>query len=929
MKLAIAVLVLSFGLASSGARSETIRVEISRDTWLSNVGREADGSNGGAARLKVKSHQELSLIDIDPAPLRGRVIRRARLHVTRSSPAILLRVSVGTVAAEWVEGTASNYDEQKGSSTFRRRRHPDVPWTVETSDLCSVILGNGGTIWHSSDASAPDAEGRQTIEVDPAIVAARVAGISHGFVIFDDTGSEWTRQGETFTAIPMPNRLFFSKDSNRKSAPWFELELGESDEIPPGEPTDIRSDAADLPAGETWVSWSAPAATKGADVLGYDVEVDGEPIPRYLIPRAHGSSGRILMHLRDLSTAGRARASISVRAVDAVGNRSRAATSMIDLSTAPPAKLPGIDPSFDTTDAPLPRLANAEIAIVDELDKYDPSSKRWIPSLPEKYLSANHLWNAKSRSIDLYAAKNEFTSFQLVILGNPDVDPSLDLRFSDPGIDVELGRYEDVSASRGPLPDPIVPVGLPRSKREGPRSNSLHVELFVGRTTRAGEHLAKLSLKSAGELLELNVRLHVWDFTLPDHLSFLPEMNCYGLPANERDYYRAAHRHRTYLNRVPYSQRGEVAEGCAPLVKEGSIDWTAWDRRFGPLFDGTAFADLPRAGVPIEGFYLPIHENWPTPIEPNYRGGYWADRAFPDSYRASLVETSRKFAEHLGEKRWNATMFQLFLNGKNDFKRNGWSRGSSPWVLDEPSSFQDFWALRWFGSAFREGIDAAGSDARVLFRADISRPQWQRDTLDGLLDYNVTSSAFRSYRRIVLDRKRSDRQFLIEYGSANSIEASNIQPVAWSIDAWSLGTDGVLPWQTIGTAESWKRADTLSLFYPSRGPGHEPIPSVRLKAFRRGQQDVEYLTWLVKISGLPRWAIARAVREHSALRGERRSTGFAGEDAGVLEYDQMTTQQLWTLRVRVGAWISERRPAPIAKLVDLWSPRSPSIGASK
>ena len=56
--------------------------------------------------------------------------------------------------------------------------------------------------------------------------------------------------------------------------------------------------------------------------------------------------------------------------------------------------------------------------------------------------------------------------------------------------------------------------------------------------------------------MELDVALQVWDFTLPDYLSFLPEMNCYGLPENERAYYRLAHRHRTVINRVPYSQRG-------------------------------------------------------------------------------------------------------------------------------------------------------------------------------------------------------------------------------------------------------------------------------------------------------------------------------------------------------------------------------------
>ena len=273
--------------------------------------------------------------------------------------------------------------------------------------------------------------------------------------------------------------------------------------------------------------------------------------------------------------------------------------------------------------------------------------------------------------------------------------------------------------------------------------------------------------------------------------------------------------------------------------------------------------------MPIEVFYLPLHENWPTPIEPNYNGDYWADRAFTPEYRRAFVEASRQFAAHLDEKGWSGTLFHCFFNGKNDFKSKGWSRGSSPWLLDEPANFQDFWALRYFGAAFHEGVHQAGpTRAKMLFRCDISRPQWQRDALDGLLDYNVVGGAMRSYRRIVLDRKASEGQVVVEYGSSNAIEASNVQPLAWSLDAWTLGVDGVLPWQTVGRGDSWEKADPLALFYPGRD-GKTPIPSVRLKAFRRGQQDVEYLTLLVKETGEPRWAVARRVREALRLSGER------------------------------------------------------------
>ena len=79
------------------------------------------------------------------------------------------------------------------------------------------------------------------------------------------------------------------------------------------------------------------------------------------------------------------------------------------------------------------------------------------------------------------------------------------------------------------------------------------------------------------------------------------------------------------------------------------------------------------------------------------------------------------------------------------------------------------------------------------------------------------------------------------------IEEANMQPVGWCLDAWTLGSDGVLPWQTVGSADSWKRADPLALFYPGRDPGAAPVPSLRLKAFLRGQQDVEYLTLLAQV----------------------------------------------------------------------------------
>ena len=51
--------------------ARSVRLDVTRDTWVSEVGQEADGNNGGAPRLKLKSIQEMTLVDVDASAARG------------------------------------------------------------------------------------------------------------------------------------------------------------------------------------------------------------------------------------------------------------------------------------------------------------------------------------------------------------------------------------------------------------------------------------------------------------------------------------------------------------------------------------------------------------------------------------------------------------------------------------------------------------------------------------------------------------------------------------------------------------------------------------------------------------------------------------------------------------------------------------------
>ncbi|MGN6544456.1 MAG: DUF4091 domain-containing protein, partial [Aureliella sp.] len=168
------------------------------------------------------------------------------------------------------------------------------------------------------------------------------------------------------------------------------------------------------------------------------------------------------------------------------------------------------------------------------------------------------------------------------------------------------------------------------------------------------------------------------------------------------------------------------------------------------------------------------------------------------------------------------------------------------------------------------------------------------------------------YQRLVVDRREKFGEIVVEYGTSNRPDQANVQPVAWCIDAWSLGIDGVLPWQTIGNAQSWKKGDELSLFYPSHSGKGGPVPSVRLKAYRRGQQDVEYLNLLAQSLGKPRWEVGQMAREALQLSSDRAARegtdNRGGEDAGRIGYSNMLPQEFDALRKQVARLIPPVRP---------------------
>ena len=394
-----------------------MRLDVTRDAWVSDVGQEADGNNGGATRLKIKSIQEMTLVDIDPRPLVGMTIRSATLHLKKAGDEPVKRVTTSGVGAEWFEGTGSGYAIQAGGVTFRHRRHPDLPWSIGGGDLTHVVLGNGGTTWRMSDATPPDRDDWQRVPIDPRVVATRVAGLSYGFLVFDDTGTEWTRSGEKFTRRIFPNRFVYSREENRSSAPYITVEPGPDDGQPPLAPSGLRIEpaTAQSPPGEALVSWVTPQDDGPAGTLGFFATIDGREVPRELIPLAGEPGARVQMHLRDLKLTAGKTISLSVRAVDAAGNLGPGQTIRVPVSNSDPVRLPQpkttSSPQRHTPAAPWFRRDRHHRRTRQSSSRHGRAHSRGAPGL----LGRNHLWDAADPKITLQAARNEFVAFQLLI----------------------------------------------------------------------------------------------------------------------------------------------------------------------------------------------------------------------------------------------------------------------------------------------------------------------------------------------------------------------------------------------------------------------------------------------------------------------------------------------------------------------------------
>ncbi len=917
------------GLLATRSLAETAELPVVADTNLSSYPSEQGLNYGGSSRLRVKGIEMFALFRCDLSAIRDWRVASAVLRLRPARDDHRLRwLGLHTVAQAWEEGTGAGEGTPDGA-TFLSPAADGRAWG-EGPDFLAVSFTHGGSRVSYAEVRRL-ADGWLEVDVPAWLVDQMRAGASDGFLLTDESGQTHAN-----------NDIYSREQANARPVL---LVTGEAAPVAPPEPVrELRLVPA--PGLATAATGGAAAEwTAEADAIAFDVFIDGVALPRWRAPRL--VEGRWRLDLPGLRPD--AAVQVEVRAVNGTGQASEAAPAQGRSSAARPqaaalAPRPGAA-------APAPSATpGLVLGVFDELAKVHPVTGRVLEDDPAAYDRPGTLLPAAA-GIGLEAGRNEFVGAMLAV-GIA--------RGSASGVRVEASALTGPGGATIPAPalsrmwyvrdgawmaEVCLPVGgpfaIPDSANgiEGQTNQSILVEVYVPHATPPGDYAGAVSIRTVeGDEGTVPVLVRVGEAELPDAIEFAVDLNSYGDVAGqydldpasegylaiERAYHRLAHAHRANWDPLPYSQSGNMTPGTAPPLSGAGAerrvsDWAAWDRRYGPLLDGSAFADQPRAGVPIHAMYLPFHEAWPSTMN-HYRytpstADYPAcivehamlappiEEAFDPAFALEFRAVARQFREHVAERGWGTTWLQVYLNNKYYYKDPAQGgRGASWWLLDEPLARDDWLALRWF-------LDLAKDDAGALpppfvARGDISRPQWEPDWMDGTFGLYTIGGEIYRYPRICRDLVERNRARVWTYGACNEVARPDVETVVWAWQAFLAGADGVVPWNTIAGDGNYEQPEATAILYPGRRYGlGEPLPSLRLKALRRGAQDAEYFRMLCERRGLWREELARLL--HGALPGTALPESASAEDVRPLRLGRLSPAELGRVRDQVRASVAE------------------------
>jgi len=608
------------------------------------------------------------------------------------------------------------------------------------------------------------------------------------------------------------------------------------------------------------------------------------------------------------------------------------------------------------------------LSVLPSSVRLDPSSNEIIDlrfDADEGYKPSNRNlleknWVFDGDVADLYGARGEYISFQLVVTNNSDsplkgimvnmdsfksntvqfkINPELFLEWAVE-VKTKSTGYNDASLGIGWYPDALIPfdciqadsslVGrwwiypleLPdfNNRIIDQRSMLIWIDQYIPfdkSEAAPGIYTSDISVKIGDELQSIRVNLHVWDFAVPNENRLMASLQHEGFLSRkdehqELDIYQLFKRNRIGLMDPTYTPELEVS-------KQGKyvLGWNSFDSRLEKYFSGEAFTKAygyeygPGYGEPVETFILPFD------VYGKHNTLGWPDVGPPDEERnpenrAKYIDAIKVVRDHLNRMiDTDKTQLTVYLNG-----------------LDE-SYFPEAWErMVYYGNIFREYYPEArfridgGYSEEAMEVVQNSIGSWASHTLnynyDLMKKYQEQGIEDWLYGPMLYESKVNSW-----VGSSTFLDLPLINDRAISWSSWKYHTYSWIGW---GVGPDWERAwydsETRKNTYKS-GADSDPdytykklngnalliyppgivanvtvvCPSIRLKTMRNGVQEYEYMRLLSQQDG-------NRDRVDEIVNGIIKNP-FGPNSIGNLDVWSFDPEQWDHARIKIGKLISE------------------------
>ncbi len=413
-------------------------------------------------------------------------------------------------------------------------------------------------------------------------------------------------------------------------------------------------------------------------------------------------------------------------------------------------------------------------------------------------------------------------------------------------------------------PDALIPATSPYraqlpdsgNRIPGQTTQSFWLDIWVPASAKPGPYTLTASLDAGGSKSSLSIQVQVLDAVVPAAGPIVVDHNSYGtswfssqypeLAKRTPNFYlsdpffsliHAYHRvyfeHRGIYHQLGYGHGGKTGPEFAPRL-EGTgktkrvADWTYYDKHYGPLLDGSAFAGTRRGPQPIPYVYLPVNPEWPASFL------WWGE----PGYEREFINVMGQMEAHFREKGWTTTNYELFFNHKKRYKAFHWDGDETRFPNDMPV-FAEYARLM-------KAAVPAGSPVKWVYRTDAS---WQMERqfkeLSGIIDFWVLGGGMFGWyaENAPILKQRGDTVWT--YGGTPPVDQPASHITTDLLRPWMLGVDGFVRWQTVMPGpDPWFKSNGggETLVYPGGRFGIDaPLASVRLKLQRNALQDLALL----------------------------------------------------------------------------------------